>query len=607
MDSSAGSFAPASPLPGDQRDEFLQAVQAIQRTFGEAERARLRRIYARAQADCEAPALTFGTGAQSTRKRALAVLMALEGASLEQIAPAAALSPHRVFQALTHAAAQGFAALYPTFAENLDGPDDPGTNDLWAVLQPILVEPPSKQGSRIERWTPLSALDCLIHLGKIEDSSAGRIEQVIKQFAYQPNGDQWVTYAEKSEEKKKKHLKMKIEIGGIETEIGGDEQEAIPLRFEIAEKPVSQVREGSLGWYALMLVFLAFGIVLLFEAHASMADSEGLAALLEYIFGGLFTLLTVFMFYRVLEEAKLARAMFGPGWRKNTIPKKADGALLPTVRASAAQIIVHHAEALPPMPWNIAAISDTANAAGMKPIPIMYLWVFQAHSKEQWVYETHGWLQTGPVNLLMSPSSLSLSALRHAKDHLVRGNADLEKMMAQYTAAAGDYPRPLLFFNGPGIGKQKPYRGYPIHTPVCTNAMWQAVFQHLTEKSELAVFNLSGFSPEHPGIEFELKHVMSSELPRHWVFMYDRLTDADAAMDGVLRLWEGLDHKGRNRRLIFLRYAEPQIVGYGNQFHGKRSRLGTAFSETFLEDEGAYRPVAGSVIQLVQAIDEEMN
>ena len=47
------------------------------------QRDRLRRIYTRACADCEVPKATVGTGAPSTRKRALAVQMALDGAGLD--------------------------------------------------------------------------------------------------------------------------------------------------------------------------------------------------------------------------------------------------------------------------------------------------------------------------------------------------------------------------------------------------------------------------------------------------------------------------------------------------------------------------------------------
>src|ERR1041385_348738 len=55
--------------------------------FDDGDRARVRRIRERADADCATPRWTAGTGAQSTRKRALSLLDHLARASFESRRP----------------------------------------------------------------------------------------------------------------------------------------------------------------------------------------------------------------------------------------------------------------------------------------------------------------------------------------------------------------------------------------------------------------------------------------------------------------------------------------------------------------------------------------
>ena len=64
----------------------------------------------------------------------------------------------------------------------------------------------------------------------------------------------------------------------------------------------------------------------------------------------------------------------------------------------------------------------------------------------QFVFETHGWPQIGPVHLLLNCSALPLQQLRRAKDSLLIGDAAaLASRVATYNDVADTYERPQLF------------------------------------------------------------------------------------------------------------------------------------------------------------------
>lgn len=130
---------------------------------------------------------------------------------------------------------------------------------------------------------------------------------------------------------------------------------------------------------------------------------------------------------------------------------------------------------------------------------------------------------------------------------------------------------------------------------MCTDAVWQEAFHALAARSELAVFNLSGYTPNRAGIEYELRHVLRGGPPRSCIFMFDAETDADAVIDWVLRGWERFaGARTSTERLIFLRYGPPQPHGYGLQFQRwKWAEIPRAALET------EYHPVAGTVMQFL--------
>lgn len=573
--------------------EFAEAVSEIRQRFGAPERARLSRILTRASADCEVPMVTLGTGAQSTRKRALVVQMALDGEPLEAIAEAASLLPARVSQILSNVAELRFPALYPTFSECPNGEGSPALQALWDLMLPVLKQTPESQGFRADAWGPAALLDFLILQGKLDDSSISEIKYT---------ADRWVRYSSDRPvlyEKKKKYLplfgKWKLPVS--------EETVETPLHYGSDESSYRSVIATQQSPRNLVFGFLiGFGMLV-------WAYYKGGWYQLLYLLGVLIIYSAIRTSRRVYAERKLARAMFGAA---ASVKRSAPAAASKESNATGASeaiagrlpdIVIRHANTLPPTAWNVNAISETSNAVGSSPVPIVYLWVFQAHFSEQSVYETHGWPQTGPVHMLLNGSAMpSTEAINEAMKNLVRDRDGVAKAVATFEDGVGTYPRPGLFLGDPGIGsKTGHYRGYPIHTLVCTNEAWRDAFHACAERSHFAVFNLSGYLPGHPGIEYEVAQVLRDGKPQHFVFIYDRHTDADAAIDSVLRVWQRLpERESGTDVLVFLRYQDGQIAGYGHQF-GEFAKSFDRYRKT----EGEYHPIAAAVIETVRSLQKE--
>jgi hypothetical protein len=74
------------------------------------------------------------------------------------------------------------------------------------------------------------------------------------------------------------------------------------------------------------------------------------------------------------------------------------------------------------------------------------------------------------------------------------------------------------------------------------------------QKAGLVVVNLSGFTADHPGLAYELVHVLRPPSPAPEVFLIDSLTDADAAIDFVTRAWRTANAQDP---LVFVRLPVP--------------------------------------------------
>lgn len=528
--------------------------EALIAAFPPPRRALLDRILLRASADAAHALATIGTGAPSTVKRAAALRMALDGDEIPAIAAAVHLSEARVTQVLENLLACGIPALYPTFVEEVPLPDGMTGPALWKILRPIIESGPSAHRVRASKWNPAFLLELLITNGTLEDGSNSRLETLIRFY--------------------------------IDPEMAKNS-----ARFEYTDSGHTPPGTTNSIWGNIAALGVSV-LVLMFGLCQCSHYTE--------LIGGFFTLLFGIAFTKRLLEIRLLRRVIAHK-KKHAVPATEPPPPSRPVNPNPAPtppITILHADDLPTVPWNLNLLSDGTNALGQPLRRILYLWVFAAQN-DQGGFETQGWPQVGPVHLLLNATALRIGQLMGNLDKLlVADQPTLDATIAAYDDRAGTYPRPMLFITG-AFGKYN-YRGFPIHTLVCNDAVWKAAVHQLAARCDLAVVNLSGFNPSHPGLEYEILHLLSGGPPRQFVFLYERYTDADAVIASVLALWDDLWSRLESPpatmpELLFIRVPDSQNTGYAVQFLPPGKKPGW-MSHVVMEGEGEYSPVAARIL-----------
>jgi hypothetical protein len=517
------------------------------------DQASLDRILLRSRADLDHALATTGAGAPSTAKRAEAVRMAVTGGDLVAIAASVGLSESRVTRVIENVLSAGLRALYPGFVEFVSLPDGLSNRWLWNMIWPLISEPPSKAGVSVGLWNPAIVADFLVHSGKLQDTSVSDIASVIKDCM--------------------------------------DPQKK-PMSFDFTDSHHPMGKPAGLSsaflLFACSVGFLALG---LWKTQISVI-----------LFATVMVPITGIALTKQILEQRLLRKVVARHPAAIAAPIAAEtGKTGNSWPAPNFQIL--HGLSLPAIAMDIPSITDTRNAVGEPPLRVLYLWVF-ASQNDQGGFETEGWPQLGPVHLLLNSSALSVGQLmKSPEDFLVADQESLDRTISEYTDTAGTYDRPKLFVTGT-VGSRV-YRGFPIHTLVCNDLVWKPAVHQLAARCDLAVVNLSGYNPTHPGLEYEIRHLFAGGPPSRFVFVYERTTDADAVISGVLDLWSRLEREPANiAQLLFLRIPDSQDVGYQTQF--QKAIKGTGWmAKRFLDSEGDYVPIAPRILAYMNSLSSK--
>jgi len=597
--------------------QATELFRGLQTSFSPADRERLSRILDRCRADLEHPLDAIGTGSQVTLKRGTALKVVLEDADMAAIVAATSLPEARVMQVMENVQAYGFAALYPWFPEALPLQKPLDEKGLWKVIKEYLGKSPSACSVADEKWRPSTAADYLVHTGAAADVSVGQIADIIGKYKDRNQG---------------------IEIQGVSI------KKEYPFEFkEASHESQRRLFPFEPGFLFLVLLIVVLGWVFLFAGgdlgivKRILITAGFAAALITMVLMILKQSLEWWLLQKVLASTRgsaqtsLTAMQLWKRWFRRDILGAADGGRVPArsfrgicaawLRSKAPflnkrskpapqpvaprpvnplgtpRLTIINPRSLPGAPWDIDSISDARNVMGMSPVPTLYLWVFDAQEAQQAVFKEQGWLQIGPVHLLLNSSALPLgSLLKSRKDLLLQDPKNVDDWMASFSDGAGSHPDPGLFRQiGGRIGKLPDYVGYPLHTPVCTDGSWEYALHRFASRCDLAVVNLSGYDPSHPGLEYEIRHLLSGGPPRKFVFMYDHATDADAVIESVLDVWNGMEPPGSVPELIFLRTENAMNIGYQEQFEA-RSAERAVMKQYYEKKAENYVPIAARLV-----------
>lgn len=192
--------------------------------------------------------------------------------------------------------------------------------------------------------------------------------------------------------------------------------------------------------------------------------------------------------------------------------------------------------ALPDPRWSQEQVSDTRNAAGAKPYPLMYLWIFERPDSLCAQLVSHGWVCLGPLHLLVSPDA-------RVNDPIMRSKRDIEQTVKGFSTAAGRYSCPRFI----DFEKFHSYFGYPINYLWCQNDVWQDAFRRVADRCTRFVVDLT--TDERPtGLLFELTHLFNRVSAENIILLIDRSrADLDVIGDFVLGTWSSMAESSINR------------------------------------------------------------
>lgn len=169
--------------------------------------------------------------------------------------------------------------------------------------------------------------------------------------------------------------------------------------------------------------------------------------------------------------------------------------------------------------WQPKQISNDKNALGGKPASILYLWAFERPDSLSGHLISHGWVQLGPLLVLVSAEA-------RVEDELLKTKPQVKDRIARFSHDAGTYKSPRFA----DLEFVASYRGYPINTLWCSDTVWKTAFLEAAKQSRFFVVDVT--APEKPvGLTFELEHLFSSVPASRIILLMDRFR---ARQDGVI-------------------------------------------------------------------------
>jgi hypothetical protein len=203
---------------------------------------------------------------------------------------------------------------------------------------------------------------------------------------------------------------------------------------------------------------------------------------------------------------------------------------------------------LPDPAWNQGQITDTRNAAGARPFPLMYLWIFERPDSMCTQLVAHGWACLGPVHLLVSPEA-------RVDAPVMRSSQDIGQAMERFASGSGRFNCPRFI----DFEKHHSYLGYPINYLWCQGGVWQEAFHRTAERCDRYVVDLT--TDERPtGLLLELEYLFNRVAVENIILLLDTSrADLDLVRDFVLETWAARDRRSANPGAD---QAPPPLVTY---------------------------------------------
>jgi hypothetical protein len=89
---------------------------------------------------------------------------------------------------------------------------------------------------------------------------------------------------------------------------------------------------------------------------------------------------------------------------------------------------------------------------------------------------------------------------------------------------------------------------FPVNSMQCANATWKEALQHLLDRADVVVMDLSSLSQQNRGVAYEIGKLADEVSLNRVVLLFDESTDLDVLKDILARAYEGIAADSPNRQ-----------------------------------------------------------
>ncbi len=176
--------------------------------------------------------------------------------------------------------------------------------------------------------------------------------------------------------------------------------------------------------------------------------------------------------------------------------------------------------------------------------PVLFLWVFAPNPNGELIDEVRR--RFGPVEMLQGGGQLVTDLAEMPSVLFGRADQHIEESEAEVLARIAGFKRRRVGLPIPdGYGGRMEW--WSSNTMLCSDGVWQFALDRLVERNEVFVMDLTDFSAEHAGCEYEIGVLLDRVPARRCLFVIGLETDPARVIDELRQAWETMAATSPNR------------------------------------------------------------
>ena len=171
------------------------------------------------------------------------------------------------------------------------------------------------------------------------------------------------------------------------------------------------------------------------------------------------------------------------------------------------------------------------------PLKLLALRVFGSPDLGDFLNLSDAWQWIGTRELLDGPDTAGQKArdlLNYLAGRIDRSIIDDATELREALEAFSTRPDRMLRF--------------PVNSIQCANATWKEALQHLLDRADVVVMDLSSLSEQNRGVAYEIGKLVDEVPLNRVVLLFDELTDLNVLRDILGRAWTSMAANSPNRQ-----------------------------------------------------------